>query len=257
MAVRHLKAPLGFIDLRHAIASIWGRMYTSGVLAWLTEIEEVNAKKIDTTFELTASRAPKNPEPTTLILEALQSKQLKLFVFLESLGDVLPVPSSAVNDALERTGFLQITAKSAPYRFMDFYPRRVLDDLGVPGLRALKSDSFAFCLKERAFDAWLAGLARRLRWPLDAKRHPRSGRPALDQSIRPVLQDLIVSGRWKQGMPLKSLVELIRSKINGSKIDRETVKRVMDSIYRETGNLAYRYVRRTRRASTKPRSRPA
>ena len=86
MAVRHLKAPLGFIDLRHAIASIWGRMYTSGVPAWLTEIEEVNAKKIDTTFELTASRAPKNPEPTTLILDALQSKQLKLFVFLEFSG---------------------------------------------------------------------------------------------------------------------------------------------------------------------------
>jgi hypothetical protein len=232
-------------------------MYASGVPAWLTEIAEANAKKIDMSYELNTSIAPGNPQPITVILEALQSKQLKLFVYSESLQDVLPVPSSAANDALERTGFLRIAAKSAPYRFMDFYPRRVLSDVGVPALQTVKFDGFAFCLKERAFDAWLAGVARRLRWPLDAKRHPHSGRPALDQSIRPVLQDLIVSGRWKQGMPLKSLVELIRSKINGPKIDRETVKRVMDNIHRETGNPAYRYVRRTRRASTKPRSRPA
>jgi hypothetical protein len=38
-------------------------------------------------------------------------------------------------------------------------------------------------------------------------------------------------------MPLKALVGSIKPKIIGPKIDRETIKRVMDDIYQEIGNL--------------------
>jgi hypothetical protein len=253
-----LKAPLGYIDLRHAIASMWGRMYMSGVPQSVIEAAEARVAQASTTIQQIAEqvRTSSDPKPIALIIDALKSKDLKLFVYSGVSPVVVSVPPASVNAALERTGFLQLTAENAACRFMDFYPRRILDDVRMPGFNSFAFDRFAFCLKAKAFDAWLAGTARRLRWPLDVKRQPRSGRPTLVHLIRPILQDLIVSGRWKQSMPLKSLVVSIRHKINGPKIDRETVKRVMDDLYRETGNLEYRYVRRPRRASTKPRTRP-
>jgi hypothetical protein len=254
----HLKAPLGFIDLRQAVASMWGRMYMSGVPQLVIEAAEAHAAQAGTTIQQIEGlvRTSSDPKPIALIIDALKSKDLKLLVYSGMSPVVVPVPPSSVNAALERTGFLQLTAENAAYRFMDFYPRRILDDLRMPDFASVAFDRFAFCLKAKAFDAWLAGIARRLRWPLDVRRQPRSGRPALDHLIRPILQDLIVSGRWKQRMSLKSLVVSIRCKINGPKIDRETVKRIMDDIYRETGNLEYRYVRRPRRTSTKSRTRP-
>jgi hypothetical protein len=110
---------------------------------------EANARKLDINFEDVASsvKVPTNPEPITLIIDALQSKDLKLFVYFESRQDILLVPLSAVNDALERTGFLQKTAESVHYRFMDFYPRRILNDVELSGFKSVKFASFAFCLK--------------------------------------------------------------------------------------------------------------
>src|SRR5262249_24884409 len=166
----------------------------------------------------------------------------------------LPIPMAFVNETLDRTGFLTTGKGNIARRFMDFYPRDLLDGLEIPGLKSSTGfHRFAFCLKEKTLDAWLAATARRSRWPLDFKRHPRTGRPALSHLIRPILQDAIASGRWRQGIPLKSLVHLIRSKIEGPKIDRETVKRVMNDLFKETGNIAYRYVQRSRRLSNKPR----
>ncbi len=198
MAIR-LKAPLGFIDLRHAIVSMWGRIYASGAPAWLVEAAEAHATTVGSPLKRTvaAIKFPKDPKPITLIIDALQSKNLKLFIYSGSCPHAVPIPSSSVNAALERTGFLQLTAESALCRSMDFYPRRILNDVELPEFRSVKFDSFAFCPKERAFDEWLAGVARRLRWPLDVKRHPHSGRPSLDHLIRPVLQDVIASGRRK------------------------------------------------------------
>jgi hypothetical protein len=222
-----LKAPLGYIDLRHAIASMWGRMYISGVPQSVIEAAEARVAQASTTIQQIAEqvRTSSDPKPIALIIDALKSKDLMLFVYSGMSPVVVPIPSSSVNAALERTGFLQLTAENAACRFMDFYPRRILDDVRMPNFTSVAFDRFVFCLKAKAFDAWLAGIARRLRWPLDVKRQPRSGRPTLDHLIRPILQDLIVSGRWKQSMPLKSLVVSIRHKINGPKIDRETVKK--------------------------------
>jgi hypothetical protein len=133
---------------------------------------------------------------------------------------------------------------------MEFYPGDVLHNLEIPGLKSSAGfDRFAFCLKQKAFDVWLAATAGQRRWPLDFERHRRSGRPALGHLIRPILQDAIAGGRWKQGMPLKSLVHIIRCQIEGQKIDRETVKRAMNDLFNETGNLAYRYPQRRRRVS--------
>jgi hypothetical protein len=246
---KRAKAPIGFLDLRAAVTSVRRRLYSSGIPTWVLEAAEANLSRSDSVVRSNNQQKPGNnedPQGIVSIIQALESKDLALFVYSSFAHRVVPVPSEGVGEALDRAGFLRPTLETIVYRFMDFYPRKVMNGIDVPGFTRPEFDRFAFCLREKLFDNWLAATARRLRWPIDVKRHSGRGRPALGFLIRPVLQDLIDRGRWKQGMPLKSLVVSIRSKIHGETIDRETVKRVMDEIYNETGNLAYRYVRRRR-----------
>jgi hypothetical protein len=151
--------------------------------------------------------------------------------------------------------FFQLTLETIVFRFMDFYPCRILDGFDLPGIRKARFDKFALCLKESAFDDWLASTAHQHSWPLDSKPRRGPGQPKLVPAVKPLLKALIDSGRWRQGMLLKELVFPIKTKLKGRKVDRETVKKGMDELYRETGQLEYRYVRRKRRVSKKPRPR--
>ena len=72
--------------------------------------------------------------------------------------------------------------------------------------------------------------------------------------MKPIVKELIENGRWRQSMLLKELVVPIQLRIEGEKVDRETVKKALDELYTETGDLTYRYVRRKRRASAKPKA---
>ena len=116
-------------------------------------------------------------------------------------------------------------------------------------------DKFAMCLRESAFDSWLASTARQQCWPLDAVPRSGRGRPRLVPIVKSIVKDLIDSDQWRQGIPLKVLVVLIQPKIRGAKVDRETVKKAMDELYRETRQLEYRYTRRERRVLPKRRAR--
>jgi len=232
---------------------MWRRMYTLGVPDWLAGAGKANlSRAAGATYRYRGEPLqdlPQSPRPIKFITESLRSNDFALFIYPGSGHDIVRVPSACAVEALERA------EESMIYRFMDLYPRGMLDGIEWPEFNGTKFDRFAFCLREKVFDPWLAGLSRRLHWPLDVKRHSHRGQPALDFLIRPVVQDLIETGRWKQGMPLTSLVASVRFKI-GKKVDRETVKKTMDRIYNETGNLAYRYVRRQRRTATARRAPP-
>jgi hypothetical protein len=251
---KRARAPIGFLDLRAAVGSVRRRLYSSVVPTWVLEAAEANLSGGTSVVRSNNQQKPDNNEDRqgiVFIIQGLESNDLSLFVYSPSAHRVVPVPSEGAGEALRKAGFISPTIETIVYRFMDFYPRKVMSGIELSGFTRPEFESFAFCLREKVFDNWLAATARRSRWPIDLKRHSGRGRPALGSLIKPVLQDLIDRGRWKQGMPLKSLVLSIRSKIHGETIDRETVKRVMDEIYNETGNLAYRYVRR-RRISSRP-----
>jgi hypothetical protein len=258
-AVNRTIAPIGYIDIRPAITFVRRRMFTSEIPARVMDAARANAALAergdltpDEIFKISEQpQIPAYPEPIELIADTLRSGDLTLFIYAENYHHVIPVPAICVHAVLEKVGLLHRTRDTIILRFKNFFPRQILDGLDLPG--SGQFETFALCLRERAFDDWLSRTARQRSWPLDAKPRRGSGRPTLVPIVKPIVKDLIDSGRWRQGMVLKRLADRIKSKLEGGKVDRETVKRAMDELYRETGQLEYRYRRLKRRASTKSR----
>ena len=248
-------APVGYIDLRSAIQSVRRRMFTTEIPPEVLDAAKANVDaarrmKANDTIVFEKREISKRPNPIELIANALQCDALRLFIYTESGQVIGSIPSICAHEVLEKVGFLGLTQEMVAVRFRDFYPRRILNAPSVPGLDNAQFENFALCLRENLFDDWLAGTARQLRWPLDLKSRGR-GRPKLVPIVKSILKDVIDSGRWRQGMPLKGLVSPIQSKLKGEKVNRETVKKAMHELYRETGQVEYRYVRRKRRRFTK------
>ena len=249
-----INAPLGYIDLERAIGFVWRRMFTGAIPAWLLDAAKSNvtlAERGSLTFvEISntskQSQFPEYPKPIELIGDALRSGDLVLFLYGNKNHHVIAVPTICSQAVLERAGFLQAAREAHILRFKRFLPRHILDDLDLPGIKRGQLEVFALCLREKVFDDWLAGTARKYSWPLDAKPRRGRGRPKLIPVAKLILQDLIDGGDWQQGMLLKRLVALIQSKLKGEKVDRETVVKSMNELYRETGQLEYRYLRRKR-----------
>jgi hypothetical protein len=198
---------------------------------------------------------PAYPKPIKLVADALKSGHLTLFIFAEGLQRVIPVPGSCTQKILERAGFFRLTRETVGFRFTDFFPRRILEGLDFSGIRIAQFDRFAMCVRESAFDSWLASTARQQCWPLDAIPRLGRGRPQLVPIVKSIVKHLIDGSQWRQGMPLKTLVVQVQPKIKGAKVDRETVKKAMDELYHETRQLKYRYARRERRVFAKRRTR--
>jgi hypothetical protein len=254
-------APIGYLELRAAIASVRRRMFTSEIPVWLIEAARANlaeAANLAAHKNLRISvrpRMPAHPEPIKFVADAIASGRLTLFIFAENLQRVIPVPVNCTQEILDRLGFFCSTRETIGLRFMDFFPRRILVGLDFPGISMVQFDRFAVCLRESAFDSWLASTAHQQCWPLDAIPRSGRGRPRLVPIVKSIVKDLIDSGQWRQGMPLKALVVSIQPKIKDAKVDRETVKKAMDALYHETRQLKYRYARRERKVLAKRRTR--
>jgi hypothetical protein len=256
--IRKYRAPMGCLDLRRALDSVWRRMFNSIVspeVIAAAEANVFNARNQTPGIDYLPPKIPERRKPIEFLVDALKSDRLNLYIYDNISRDIVRVPAQYAEILIERTGFLRTTRKNVTYGFIDSYPTSLLEDLEIPGVRKLGFDRFALCVKERPFFAWLADTADRLQWPMDAKRRQGPGRPALVDSSMPILRDIVELGWWRQGTPLTRLVAFAKLRIKGGEIDRETVKKALDKLYEKTGLPAYHYVRRPRRASVKPRKR--
>jgi hypothetical protein len=197
-------------------------------------------------------KLPTYPEPLEMITDAVRSGNLSMFLNTDAANYVFPIPAALVDDLLRSTGFSRPTRETIVYRFKDHYPRSVLNGLDFPSVRGKKLERFALCLREGAFDGWMAQASRQQSWPLGAKPRRRPGRPDRVSVVTPLVKTFVTSGRWQAGMPLKLLVGLVNSKLRGEEVDRETVKKTLKRLYAETGKLEYRYVPRRRKARRSP-----
>ena len=164
-------APIGYLELRAAIASVRRRMFTSEIPVWLIEAARANlaeAANLAAHKNLRISvrpRMPAHPEPIKFVADAIASGRLTLFIFAENLQRVIPVPVNCTQEILDRLGFFCSTRETIGLRFMDFFPRRILVGLDFPGISMVQFDRFAVCLRESAFDSWLASTAHQQCWP--------------------------------------------------------------------------------------------
>jgi hypothetical protein len=250
------RAPSGYLDVRPAIAAVRRRMFTSEIPVAVLKAAQTNVARgtqVPVKVRVEANALP-FPDPARVVVAALLSGDLKLFIYAKFGQTVIPAPVASLHIALQKAAIIQVTKGNVAFRFMAFYPRELLNDLEVPGFEKASFDRFALCIREKHFIDWLARSARQLCWPIDLTRRLGPGRPRLISIVKPIVKELIENGQWRQGMLLKELVVPIQLRIEGEKVDRETVKKALDELYTETGDLTYRYVRRKRRASAKPKA---
>jgi hypothetical protein len=123
--------PNGYIDLRSAIYFVRCRMFTAEIPVHLIEAAKANLAHA---ANLTPDNLPKLPQiasypkPIKFIADALRSGGLILFIYAESRDNVVRLPAICTHEVLERAGFFQLT-REIVFRFMDFYPCRILDGL--------------------------------------------------------------------------------------------------------------------------------
>src|SRR5262249_15562815 len=155
-------------------------MFTSEIPTWVLEAARANVAEAanltaDKDFKISGrTRIPTYPEPIELLTDAVGSARLTLYIFAENTQRVVPVPANFTQEILERGGFFRSTSETISFRLTHFFPRRILAGLDFPEISMAEFDKFGMCLRESAFDAWLASTAHQQCWPVDAI--PRSGR---------------------------------------------------------------------------------
>jgi hypothetical protein len=102
----------------------------------------------------------------------------------------------------------------------------------------------ALYLKRNEFDAWYSKQKSRLRWPSQrASRKPRIGRPSKTDDLRTSVIARVEEGSWSATQPVAELERLLASK---GAPKRNTLKRIIDQIFIETGDPHYRIIPRRR-----------
>ena len=152
-----------------------------------------------------------------------------------------------------------------------FEPMRILAKGSVaPELLAALSKSKLYIRREE-FDAWYEKDRQNRIWPshnawlkdgrdeFDAWRNaeknrgspiqrsrckPRMGRPSTQNDLRKPIIALVNEGRWSARKTIADLVRLLESQ--GKIAARDTVRRVIDQLFKETGKQSYRRPAHTR-----------
>lgn len=103
----------------------------------------------------------------------------------------------------------------------------------------------ALYLQKSEFEAWYDQIKSRGRWPSQRTRTmPRVGRPTkhTDQ-LRTSIMARVEEGSWCAKQPVAKLERLLASK---GAPKRNTLKRTVDQLYRETGDIRYLIIKRKR-----------
>lgn len=101
-------------------------------------------------------------------------------------------------------------------------------------------------LRREEFDAWYKKAKEKGNWPSQrSSRKPRMGRPPKQNDLRAPIDALVNEKLWSARQKIADLVRLLESR--GIIAARDTVRRIVDQILKETGKQSYR--RRVRKRS--------
>jgi hypothetical protein len=97
------------------------------------------------------------------------------------------------------------------------------------------------------FEHWLDDERRKGAWAtqrplsaddLRAPKRRRPGRPSIQGEVEQAIQVIVADGDWTQGDTVSQLGSLVRAK--GIKVNDDTVRKVLDGLYIQTGDSRYR-----------------
>jgi len=191
---------------------------------------------------------PHKKDAAKCVYEAIVHGKLSVFVLPDSTDQVhrTQVPSGVLKRMIRVRGGL-------PDRAIE--PMRIFaKELVAAELLAALSKSELY-VRRHEFDAWYGKARKKRNWPSHKKQRslpdqppcakPPIGRPSKQSDLRTPIVALVGEGRWSAQRKIADLVRLLESK----KIiaPRDTVRRTVDQLFKETGEQAYR--RRVRRRS--------
>ncbi len=154
--------------------------------------------------------------------------------------DPLTVPINVLRHLVRSRGGLPDRVARLPIHLLN-------SRLATPELFSVLSQS-ALHLRCDEFDLWYKQQRSRGRWPSQrTSRKPRVGRPSKQtEALRNSIVARVEEKRWTGQQGIAPLLRLLASR---PPVDRETLRRTVERIYLETGDVRYRVIRRRR---TKP-----
>lgn len=189
---------------------------------------------------------PRKEYAARIIDDAIRKNKLTVFVLAdvkenEAHGIPLRVPADLLGKMIRTRGGL-------PDHVIQ--PERIFArDPLPPELRGALSKS-ALYLGREEFAAWYEEARKKRIWPSQrSSSKPRIGRPSRQSDLRARIVELAKDEKSFARQTIADLVRLLKTK--GKRAERDTVRRLIDQLYRETGDPCYwRSVRKRARSQS-------
>lgn len=201
-------------------------------------------KRIDSRFA--GGWALHKEKAASTIYAAIITGDLSVIVFTRSMADRVSRPLQVPLDVLNR---LHSVGGGLPdYAIRP--PVSLLRKTSIDSEMFVALSRSAMFLQVSEFQAWYERQKRRRRWPSQREsKRPPIGRPSKqDDQLLTSIRARVAEEKWSASDGIAKLVRLLAT--NGAP-NRNLVRRVVQRLHVETGNLAYRVVPR-KRAKGKP-----
>jgi hypothetical protein len=178
---------------------------------------------------------PPKKDAAKRIHEAITQGKLPVFVLADlAEGEVHRAPLQVPLGVLKR---MIVTRGGLPDHAVQ--PMRIFAKGTVtPELLAALSKS-ALYVRRKEFDAWYKKARSKRNWPSQRSScKPRMGRPPKQNDLRDPIVALVKDGQWSVRQKITDLVRLLESK--GRVATRDTASRIVDQLFKETGEQRYR-----------------
>jgi hypothetical protein len=191
---------------------------------------------------------PQKEHASTLINDAIKNGGLSVFVLpVGNAGETpLQVPPDVLAKMPRTRGGLPDHAVQ-PMRFL------AKDQIAAKLLAALSAS--ALYVRSKEFEDWYEEARKKRNWPSHEKQRnsldqhhnnkPPMGRRSKQSDLRDPIIVLVKGGRWSAQQKIADLVRLLETK--GIEATRDTLRRTVDQLFKETGDQRYR--RRVRKRS--------
>lgn len=224
-----------FLLISEAVARLVMGMFGGGI-----KRPELVAKAKQGEPRTSFTFGPHREAAAEAIDQAINSGDLSVHVFPVGEDFSLKVPLGVLGKLIRSRGGLPDHVARLPVQLL-------ADGSAAPNLFTALSKS-ALYLRRDEFEAWYKRRRSRGRWPSQRKsKKPRVGRPSKQtEELRISILARVAEGSWTGAQGIAPLMKLLAP---GHAAKRDTLRRAVNQIFKETGDVRCRVVPRLRRKS--------